>query len=150
MNISKFLICSSLALSLSGCDYFSKKPEAETTTGLGNKETKEEIIQMRKIAGRWKSPIAPLPGFDTRWFSLDLSNDKKAGLEIRSAGNRFDIIHSTATGDIELTDSGFKGTLKGGSGKLEKVEEISGRLTDSSTLRVKTSIGVIDFQYSGR
>ncbi len=88
-----------ICLTVSGCG----EPAQDDTSVA---RPKQEVSAIRKLAGRWQSPVGPLPGMDERWFVLDIANDKQASLEIRGAGDKMDIVFITETGKVELMPNG--------------------------------------------
>lgn len=154
MHIKKSFIVSLLSISmltpLASCGLFDEASVPSSDQGGREKQSKEDVIRIKEIAGRWKSQLAPLPGMEDQWFSIDISNNKKIALETRSRGVKFDIIYGSVTGDYELTKDGIKvSNLDNTTGTMKGVTQLPIKIISPSEIEITLKEGKVILQYTG-
>lgn len=143
---SKVICCSSALLLLSCAD--ETKTEDTSKPLSADYEIDLEVVKLKEIAGRWKSPLGPLPNLDGKWITVYISDDKKILIEIRSVGKKFDIVHAFVNGDIEIGDKTFSATLSEGTGSLKDIKQARGELSEG-VMHLQSDIGDVDLSFAG-
>ena len=138
------LILGSLILS-SSCGSEQQQPVPD-----GPPRTKEEVRQMRMVAGRWRSDVGVLPGQDRRHVILDIANDGSVSMQLRERGPKMDIVLAESAGKVTLVEDGIAGSLAEPGKDLRFFRSFSAPMPSVGILEVKGSGASIEMTYTGQ
>ena len=116
----------------------------------GPPRTKEEVSQMRMVAGRWRSGVGVLPGQDRRHVILDIANDGSVSMQLRERGPKMDIVLAESSGEVALVEDGISGSLSEPGKDLRFFRSFSAAMPSAGILEVRGSGASIEMTYTGQ
>lgn len=112
-----------------------------------------EIMRMHKVAGRWQSQPGVLPSHRDEWLVVDVSNDMKFVMSVRShaPGGKVDAVNVEERGSLAWTKDGIlTGTGTGGRDPIKSFSSWRGSFPSQGVMTVRAPDGKsYDLTYRG-